>query len=61
MTLLGAGQTGRGILPTNYVPWSGDIGLRGSYKWSDNVSLYAAMDRVLPGNKTWRAGFRFRF
>jgi len=59
--VVGSGQTGQGILPTNYVPWSGDIGGRVQYRWSDAVTLYGAMDRIFPGNKTYRVGMRFRF
>ena len=58
--VVGSGQTGQGILPTNYVPWSGDIGGRLQYRWSDVVTLYGAMDRVFPGNKTYRVGMRFK-
>lgn len=58
--VVGSGQTGQGILPTNYVPWSGDIGGRIQYKWTDTVTLFGAMDRIFPGNKTYRVGARFR-
>jgi hypothetical protein len=58
--VLGSGQTGQGILPTNYSPWSGDVGGRVQYRWSDAVTLYGAMDRIFPGNKTYRVGMRFK-
>jgi outer membrane receptor protein involved in Fe transport len=58
--VLGSGQTGQGILPTNYAPASGDIGGRVQYRWSDVVTLYGAMDRIFPGNKTYRVGMRFK-
>jgi outer membrane receptor protein involved in Fe transport len=58
--VLGSGQTGEGILPTNYAPWSGDIGGRVQYRWSDVITLYGAMDRIFPGNKTYRVGMRFK-
>ena len=56
---ISSGQNGQGIYPTNYQPWSGDIGGRVQYKWSDTVQLYGAMDRIFPGNKTYRVGVRF--
>ena len=58
--VIGSGQTGQGILPTNYSPWSGDVGGRVQYRWSDAVTLYGAMDRIFPGNKTYRVGMRFK-
>ena len=56
-----AGQQGEGFLPTNYAPWSADIGGRIQYRVRDNITIYGAMDRVFPGNKSYRAGMRFQF
>jgi outer membrane receptor protein involved in Fe transport len=56
-----AGQQGQGFLPTNYAPWSADIGGRIQYRLSDMITIYGAMDRVFPGNKSYRVGARFRF
>ncbi len=58
---ISSGQAGPDYYPSNYNRPSADIGANISYKWSSDVQLYAAMDRIFPGNKSYRAGFRFNF
>jgi hypothetical protein len=56
-----SGQQGAGFVPTNYAPWSADFGARIQYRMTDMITLYGAMDRVFPGNKSYRVGARFQF
>ncbi len=56
---ISSGQAGADYYPSNYNRASGDIGAQIQYRWSDAIQLYGAMDRIFPGNKSYRAGFRF--
>jgi outer membrane receptor protein involved in Fe transport len=55
-----AGQRGTGILETNYNAMELPIDLRAQYRWSNNITLFAAIDNVqnLPTDTTLRRAYR---
>jgi outer membrane receptor protein involved in Fe transport len=56
-----AGQRGEGILETNYNAIEAPIDLRVQYRWSNNITLFGAIDNVqnLPTDTTLRRAYRF--
>jgi hypothetical protein len=55
-----AGQTPRGFNPTSYSPWQATTDLRVQYRWSNNITLFGAIDNIqnLPYGGTFRRSYR---
>jgi hypothetical protein len=55
-----AGQVVQGMTPTLYNPWQATTDLRLQYRWSNNITLFGAVDNVqnLPYGGTFRRAYR---
>ena len=56
------GQSYAGWAQTNYNPYAIDIDLRASYRWSNNITLFSAIDNIMDnpqfGNNGQRRSYR---
>jgi len=56
-----SGNTFIGENSTNYNPWAIDIDLRASYRWSNNITLFGAVDNVMDNPQFGNGGQRRQY